>query len=442
MATALLLPLLLAVPQGAAASEAEPLTAAPAAPDDLGQWIDARLDGWLELYRELHRSPELSYFEEATAARFADSLRAAGATVTTSVGGHGVVGIVENGTGPTLMLRADLDGLPIEEQTGLPYASTAHAKLPDGSEVSVMHACGHDIHMTNLLATVHYLTEHRDEWRGRLMCIGQPAEERGGGALAMLRAGLFRRFHKPDFALALHVHPAMAAGTVGQTAGYNMANVDSVDITVFGRGGHGAYPHKANDPIVQAAQLVMELQTIVSREVDPREPAVVTVGSIHGGAKHNIIPDRCHLQLTIRSYAPEVRELLLAAIRRKAEATAKSFGAPPPDVRFSEHVPALRNDPALVEQVAAAFRAALGAERVLPAEPVMGAEDFAYYGQEGVPLFMFRLGTVPPETLRRAEADGTPLPAIHSPFYAPAARDSLHTGITAMVTGAMALLPK
>ncbi len=432
MTTALLFVVL--PPQG---GQAAPAAAAPTA---VQAWVDAELDELVALYRHFHRYPELSFFEERTAARYADELEAAGLTVTRGVGGHGVVGVVENGDGPTLMLRADLDGLPLQEQTGLDYASQARQELPGGEQQPVMHACGHDLHMTNLIGAVRYLAAHRGQWRGTLLVIGQPAEERGSGALLMLRAGLFRRFPKPDFALALHVHPMLPAGTVGYRAGAAMANVDSCDIELFGKGGHGAYPHLTIDPIAQAAQLVVALQTIVSREVSPLEPAVVTVGSIHGGAKHNIIPDRCALQLTVRSYSDEVHARIKAAIERKAKAIADSVGAPPPVVEFSESVPALVNDDALTERVAAAFRRALGEEAVQPAEPVMGAEDFAYYGREGVAICMFRLGTISPERIAAARAARQPLPPLHSPFFAPDAAPSLRGGVVAMVAGALELL--
>jgi hippurate hydrolase len=414
-----------------------------AAPEGaIAAWVEALLDEMEHLYRELHAHPELSFAEQQTAARVAEAWSAAGLSVTTRVGGHGVVAVLENGAGPTLMLRCDMDALPLEEATGLPFASKVRTTLPDGQQVGVMHACGHDVHMASLIGTVRVLAAHRDRWRGRLVCIGQPAEERGSGARAMLGDGLFERFGKPDFALALHVSPTLPAGSIGFVEGYAMANVDSVDITVFGRGGHGAYPHRTIDPIVQAAQLVLALQTIHSREIDPREPAVITVGSIHGGSKHNIIPDSCHLQVTVRSYTPEVREQLLAAIRRKAEANAASFGAPPPKVETSEPVTALYNDPALVRRVVPALRAALGDERLVPAEPVMGAEDFAYFGAAGVPVFMFWLGAVAPEAAAPAAANGAAPPPLHSPTFAPDARTALRTGMIATVAGALELLSK
>ncbi len=398
---------------------------------DLAPWIEARLDALVALYHEFHRDPELSYREERTAARFAEQIEQAGLAVTRGVGGHGVVGVLDNGDGPTLLLRADLDALPIAEETGLDYASRNEG---------AMHACGHDLHMTNLIGAVQYLAAHRDAWRGRLLCIGQPAEERGGGAVAMLRDGLFTRFPRPDFAVALHMHPTLPSDAVGVREGFIMANVDSCDITMLGRGGHGSAPHQAIDPIAQACQLGVELQAIVSREIEPGAPAVVTIGAIHGGTKHNIIPARCSLQLTVRSYTAAVREQLFAAIRRKASAVAQSFGAPEPVVEFSEPVPALCNDAGLAQTVAAALRRELGDERVVPTEPVMGAEDFAYFGREGVPLFMFRLGSVAPARLAQSRAAGEPLPTLHSSRFAPDAPAALRTGIAAMAAAAMELL--
>ena len=271
-------------------------------------WVAETCRALVELYQHLHQNPELSLQEEKTAARMAEELRAIGAKVTTGIGGHGVVGVLENGPGKVLMLRADMDALPVVEETGLPYASKVRAKDPRGATVPVMHACGHDMHMTNLVGVARYLAAHRDRWSGTVVFLFQPAEELGGGAEAMIDDGLFDRFPRPDFAVALARRVRNADRPVSATCpGYALANVDSIDITVKGRGGHGAYPETTIDPIVIAAKLVLDLQTIVSREMKPTEPAVITVGSIHGGTKHNIIPDECRLQLTVRSYSPEVR---------------------------------------------------------------------------------------------------------------------------------------
>ena len=311
---------------------------------ELERWLDEEIPTLLETYRRLHANPELSFEESETAAFLAEQLRGDDYAVTTGIGGHGVVGLLENGAGPTVMLRCDLDGLPVTEQTGLPYASTKQVELVDGAKAGIMHACGHDLHITNCLATARCLARFRKLWHGTLMVIGQPAEERGAGAKAMLDDGLFTRFPKPDFAVALHVAADRPAGEVAVLPGYALANVDSVDIHVKGRAGHGSSPHTAIDPIVQAADLIMSLQTIVSREVKPIEPAVVTVGAIHGGTKHNIIPNECHLQITVRSYSEEVRQQVLASIRRKAKAVAESHNAPPPEVQVSEGTPSLNND--------------------------------------------------------------------------------------------------
>ena len=314
------------------------------------KWFAENTDSIVKLYLHFHKNPELSFQEKETGKRYAKELEAMGAEVTSEVGGYGVVGIIKNGKGPVVMLRADLDGLPITEQTGQSYASTKKVKNENGQLVGVMHACGHDVHMTSALATAKFLAENKGMWQGTLMVIGQPAEERGSGAKAMLKDGLFTKWKKPDYAIALHVNSTMPSGMVGLRSGYAMANVDSVDITVFGRGGHGAYPHTTIDPIAQAAKLIIDLQTIVSREVKPIEPAVVTVGSIHGGTKHNIIADSCHLQLTVRSYSDKVRAQILEAIKRKAKAQADSVGAKHPLVKVSEGTPSLSNDREFAER--------------------------------------------------------------------------------------------
>ncbi len=338
------------------------------------------------------------------------------------------------------MLRTDLDALPVVEETGLSYASKVRVKTESGADVGVMHACGHDVHITNLIGVGRYLAAHRDRWHGTVVLIGQPAEERGAGARAMLEDGLFRRFPRPDFALALHVASDLEAGKVGYRAGYALANTNSVDITVRGRGGHGSAPHTTVDPIVQAAHLIVDLQTIVSREVNPLDPAVITVGSIHGGTKHNIIGSDCHLQLTVRSYKDEVRKLLLDAIRRKAFAVAKSAGAPDPIVKASEGTPALFNDEALVARLVPVFERVLGKENVVEVEPVMGGEDFSHYGLAGVPIFLFRLGSVEAERLATYTRRGSSPPSLHSAVYYPDAGKALATGVVAMSSAALELL--
>ena len=408
---------------------------------DPQSWVTENVASLVKMYQQLHQAPELSRQEEKTAARLAVELKAAGFDVTTGVGGHGVVGVLKNGRGKTLMIRTDLDALPVAEETGLQYASTVRARDQRGATVGVMHACGHDLHMTNLIGVARYLASHRDEWSGTLLFVGQPAEELGSGARAMLEDGLFRRFPLPDYAVALHVAADLACGKIEYLAGYAQANVDSVDILVKGRGGHGASPDTTIDPIVIAARLVLDLQTIISRELKPIDPAVITVGSIHGGSKHNIIGDECKLQLTVRSYTPEVRAKLLAAIRRKASAAAASSAAPEPVVEVSEGTPALYNDPALMDRVVKALRGAIGETNVVEAKPSMGGEDFSEYGLAGVPICMFKLGVVDQSRLDEFAGRKEPPPSLHSPLFYPNAEAGLRVGIPAMIAIAENLLP-
>ena len=406
------------------------------------QWAERNIGEIESVYRHFHANPELSFQEKQTATRLAAELEAAGMEVSKRVGGFGVVALLKNGDGPTLMLRTDLDALPVTEQTELTYASKVKTKQKDGTEVGVMHACGHDVHIANIIGVARYLSSERKQWAGTLMIIGQPAEERGAGARAMLGDGLFTRFPKPDFAIALHVDSTLATGKVSYRSGYTLANVDSVDITVMGKGGHGAYPHATIDPVVQAAQLVLSLQTIVSREVKPIEPAVVTVGSIHGGTKHNIIGDSCHLELTVRSYTDEVRKQILDAIKRKAKGVAIAAGAPEPKVEVSEGTPALFNDKNLTERLIPIFESALGRANVAASEQSMGGEDFSRYGRAGVPILMFRLGAVDAARLSRYKQLGQQPPSLHSPIFYPDAADALKTGINAMASCALELLKK
>ena len=404
-------------------------------------WTQAELPALVAVYREFHARPELSQKEAATAAKIAALWREAGCEVTEGVGGHGVVALLRNGAGPTVMLRTDLDGLPVTEQTGLPYASQVRVKDAGGTEVGVMHACGHDIHMTTLVGVARFLAAHKDLWKGTVMLVGQPAEETLVGAQAMLDDGLFRRFPKPDFAIAEHCDASLAAGHVGVRAGLTLANSDTVDITVRGRGGHGAYPHATIDPIVQAADLVLALQTLVSREVPPTEPAVITVGAIHGGTKHNIIGDSCHLQVTVRSYSDKVRDLLLEGIERKAKAIAAGAKAPEPTITVGKGTPALENDARLTARMESVFRRLFGNARVVPAEQSMGAEDFSRFGRAGVPIVMFRLGTVVAARLDRYRTNGQPPPSLHSPLFYPDAEPALETGVVAMTSATLELLP-
>jgi hippurate hydrolase len=330
------------------------------------------------------------------------------------------------------MWRCDLDALPVTEQTGLAYASKVTVPTDQG-QTGVMHACGHDIHITNFIAAARYFARHKDQWQGTLLWVAQPAEERVGGAQAMLEDGLFTRFPRPEVALALHCDSHLATGKVGVRGGYALANVDSCDITLIGRGGHGAYPHATIDPVVMGAQLVLALQTIVSREIKPTDPAVVTVGSFHAGTKHNIISDQCHLQLTIRSYRDEVRQQIREAIVRKAKAVAAGAGAPEPKIAFSEGTPALFNDERLALRLRQVFERTLGKEQVDDPEPSMGAEDFSLYAKAGVPVVMFRLGTIAPQRLARMKQLGQEPPSLHSPLYYPDAEETLATGLVATV---------
>jgi amidohydrolase len=432
------------------------LLAPAAAQDALDAQIAAELAALRASYEHLHRHPELSYQEKQTATYLAGELRRLGFAVSENVGNYGVpgrnaygvVGVLRNGAGPTVLLRTDLDALPVEEKTGLPYASRVRALLDD-REVPVMHACGHDMHMTAWLGAARMLVRLRDRWQGTLVMIGQPAEERGAGARALLRDGLYTRFPRPDAVVALHVSADLPAGKIGYREGYALASADSVDITVFGAGGHGAYPHRTKDPIVIAAQLVLALQTIVSREIAPLEPAVVTVGSFHAGTKHNIIPDEAHLQLTVRAYKPEVREQILAAIRRLARGVALSAGIPEdrlPRVVHSEEesTPATYNDPALTERLAGALKHALGETNVVRTDPVMGAEDFSHYGleQPRVPICMLWLGAADPQRLEAARAAGTTLPGLHSAEFAPVVEPVIQTGVKALTTAALELFKK
>lgn len=404
-------------------------------------WFAGQRASLEQLYQDLHQKPELSLQERSTAARLQAELEAAGFAVTGGVGGTGVVGVLANGDGPVVLLRADLDGLPIAEATGLPYASTVRGTAADGTPIGTMHACGHDLHMSCLVGAARRLHQLRDQWRGTVVCIGQPAEERALGARAMLGDGLFTRFPKPDFCLALHCEPGLPSDQVGWCAGPLMAAVDSVDVTLRGRGGHGAAPHKTVDPIVLAAQFVLALQTIVSRELDPLQPAVVTVGSIHAGSKHNIIPDRAQLQLTVRTYDEGVRAHIRRAIVQKAESLSQLAGAPAPTVEFSEPMIALQNDPALTARIAQALAEALGQDRVVTVKPQMIAEDFAMFGSSGVPICMFRLGTTARENLDKPTDQGGPH-GLHTAGFAPDMPRSLATGIFALTAAARSALQK
>ena len=397
------------------------------------------------LYIDLHQTPELSLHEEKTSAKMAARLKALGYEVTERVGGFGVVGVMKNGKGPTVLVRADMDALPILEKTGLPYASKVKVKNDAGVEVPVMHACGHDVHMTSLIGAATLLSKAKNRWRGTLVLVAQPAEEGGGGARNMVQDGLLTRFPKPDVAIALHDFPFLPAGQVGLTPGFALANVDSVDITIYGRGGHGSAPQNTVDPIVIAARTVVALQTIVSRENDPRYPAVVTVGSIHGGTKHNIIPDEVRLQLTVRTYKEEVRNRVLASIECIAKAEAAASGAPkePSVVVDEDRGHATYNDPALTRRISGAFTAAFGKGNVVETQPVMGGEDFGEIGTAAkIPYVLFWVGGTEPKKFAAAGGDMTRLPYIHSSEWAPDREPTLKTGTAALTVAALELLGK
>lgn len=404
------------------------------------QWVNEHMPDLLGLYSEFHSKPELSFQEQITAARLANAWQQCGFDVTTGVGGYGIVGLLKNGAGPVVMLRADMDALPVTEQTGLSFASKVQVENDDGRKTGVMHACGHDLHMTNLVGTACYLAANRSLWQGTLMLVGQPAEEKGAGSQAMLEDGLFKRFPMPDFALALHVYPTLATGKIGIRSGFSMANVDTIDITLYGKGGHGAYPHTANDPIIQAAQLVMELQTIVSREISPVEPAVITVGSLHAGTKSNVISDSAELSMTVRSFSDAVREHLLEAIDRKVRAVAFSNNAPEPEIKISKGTPALYNDPDLTERMTDVLQQQLGENNIEVSAMSMGGEDFSRYGKAGVPSLMFWLGAVNQQRLDDYAAKGETPPSLHSGTFYPDIEASLITGVSSMAAIALDLL--
>ena len=386
------------------------------------------------LYLDLHEHPELSQHETQTAEKLAAHLRSAGYDVTEHVGGSGVVAILKNGPGPTIMLRTELDALPVEEETGLPYASKVHTKDDAGRNVPVMHACGHDLHMAAILGTAEVMARSKNTWHGTLMLVGQPAEEGFGGAKVMINDGLFTRFPKPDIAVALHVANTFPAGVVGITPGVYNTNADSVRITIYGKGGHGASPHTTVDPIVIAARTILALQSIVSREVKPGEMAIVTVGYIQAGTKNNIIPDQAEMGLTVRTYKQDVRKQILAAITRITKGEAAAAGAPrEPLIDRYQGDDSVYNDPALAQRLRAPLEAALGKDNVLIAEPITPSEDFSYYVGEGVPGFYFSLGGADPGKFAEAKAAGTMLPSNHSPFFAPDVDPALHTGIAAEV---------
>jgi len=420
----------------------------------LDAMIERDLASLLSTYKALHAAPELSHREEKTSAFVAGELRKLGFTVTDRIGkfqnsqwtGYGVVGVLKNGTGPTVLVRTELDALPVEEKTGVPYSSAVKTKNDAGVEVSVMHACGHDIHMTSFLGTARLLTELKGSWSGTLVMLAQPAEETGDGANAMLRDDLYTRFPKPDFTIALHDKPELETGKVGYTPGYAMASATSIDIKIRGIGGHGSAPETTKDPVVMAAQVVMALQTIISRENSPLDPAVVTVGSIHGGTRYNIIPDEVNLQLTVRTYKPEVRQRILASIERIVKGVALTAGIPEdraPIVKVSEGTGSTYNDPQLLERLAVAFKQAFGEENVVKMPPIMASEDFGYFSlDQKIPTTIFWLGASDPAKVKQSRESGVALPGLHSALFAPVPEPTLRTGVKAMTSAVLELMKK
>ena len=432
-----------------AAALAATLLATPAAADPLRDAVAKDMPALLSLYRDLHANPELSMQEVKTAAKLAAEAKKLGFDVTTGVGKTGVVAVMKNGPGPTLLMRADMDGLPVVEQTGLPYASKVKATSVAGVESGVMHACGHDTHMAAWVGAARRLVAMKDQWSGTLVMILQPGEEIGVGAKAMLDDGLYTRFPKPTHALAFHDAAALPAGVIGYSNGYALANVDSVDIKVNGVGGHGAYPHTTKDPIVLASRIVTALQTLVSREANPQDPAVVTVGSFHAGAKHNIISDEATLLLTVRSYTDETRKLLLDGIRRIVRGEAIAAGMPDErmpvvTIRENEYTPATFNTDPFTTQTAELLTQRFGAERVKATPPVMGGEDFSRYwlADKSIQSLIFWVGGTPRAKWEAAAGNPAKLPSLHSPFWAPDAEPTIATATEAMTAAALNVLKR
>lgn len=424
--------------------------AMPVQAQEMRRAVELDMPSLMEIYRDLHANPELSFQEFRTSAKLAAEARRLGFTVTEKVGQTGVVAVLKNGPGPVVMLRADMDGLPVIEQTGLAYASKVKGVSKSGLETGVMHACGHDTHMTAWVGTARQMVGNKDKWSGTLVMILQPAEEIGSGARAMLNDGLYTRFPKPKYVLGFHDAAQFPAGAIGYSSGFALANVDSVDIKVKGVGGHGAYPQTTKDPIVLASRIVGALQTLVSREVDPQDAAVVTVGSIHGGAKHNIISDEVTMLLTVRSYSDETRRLLLDGIRRIAKGEAIASGMPDdkmPEVRIAENefTPATYNTPELTARMAALFKQRFGENRVIATPPVMGGEDFSEFyraDKANVESLIFWVGGVPQAQYDEAMKSGKGLPSLHSPFWAPDADKVVLTATEAMSAAAIELMKK
>lgn len=424
------------------------LGAVPAQADELRDAVTAQMPQLVELYKDLHAHPELSFQEVETAKKLAARARALGFEVTEGVGKTGVVAVMKNGPGPVVMLRADMDGLPVIEQTGLPFASKVRAVAQNGTETGVMHACGHDTHMTAWIGTAQLMAARRKEWSGTLVMILQPAEETGQGAKAMLDDGLFTRFPKPQYVLAFHDAAQFPAGQIGYSKGFALANVDSVDVVVPGVGGHGAYPHTTKDPIVLASSIVMRLQTLVSREQNPSDPAVVTVGSFQAGAKHNIIPDQARLQLTVRSYSDETRKHLLDGIARIAKGEAIAAGMPEdkmPKVTVQDpYTPATYNTPEFTDRVIAGLKPRFEG-RIMETPAVMGGEDFSRYyraDKANIESLIFWVGGVPQAQWEKAQKGEVELPSLHSPFWAPDAPVVIATATEALTAATLELMAK
>lgn len=407
--------------------------------EDIANYLEADMDYLISFYKKRHQNPEISLMEKETAKDLAAELRKVGFEVTENFGGYGIVGVLKNGQGPTILYRTDMDALPMAEKTNLEYASSTMIEY-SGTKVGTMHSCGHDVHMTSLLGTARAMAETKKNWKGTLMLIGQPAEEIGAGARMMLEAGLYDKFGVPDYGVGLHSSPTIAAGQVGFGKGYTMANTESVDIKVFGFGAHGASPHMSIDPIVIASMIVMDLQTIVSRNLKPTESAVVTVGAIQGGVKHNIIPDEVTLKLTVRTYTEEVRTMVHKRIREISRGIAIAAGLPDeklPEVTIPENfTPANYNHPELVDKLTASAGKAIGADNVIYAEPQMVGEDFSLYGttEDKVPTVLYWLGTVPDARMQSGD-----LPGLHSPFYYPDPKKSIETAVKVTSQGLMDL---
>ncbi len=424
-------------------------------PQDIAK---SELPSLLAIYKDVHQHPELSTQEQRTSELVAKELKAAGCEVTDHIGkykdpaekGYGVVGLMKNGEGPVVLVRTDMDALPVQEETGLPYASTVTTKNEKGDEVHVMHACGHDVHIATFIGVARALAKLKDQWHGTVVFVAQPAEELGTGARAMLSDGLYQRFPKPDYALGFHDNAQLEIGHIGVTPEYTYANVDSVDVTVHGLGGHGAYPHRTKDPIVLAAEMINLWQTIASRQVNPIDPVVVTVGSIHGGTKHNIIPDEVKMQLTVRTYKPEVRKQVLDSIAQIAKGCAIAGGwpqdkMPEVKVRENEFTPSTYNNPQLTQRLVGVWKKSLGEQNVEIVDPTMGGEDFSEYSlpDHSIPAVDFHVGAVAPEKIAASKKPGAPpLPSLHSSKFAPVPEPTIKTGLVAMTSAVLDLMKK